>query len=128
MEVRLVCAKSRVKPLKELTILKLELCRALILARLQKSVIIAFNVSTTIINRVVNWSDSTITLQWLQKSPQTLKFLFERNRVTEIQSIGETFEWRHVRSHDNPADALSRGQSPANFLNSVVYGSRGRIG
>jgi len=42
VEVRLACAESRIKPLKETTIPKLELCGALILARLQKSVIDAF--------------------------------------------------------------------------------------
>lgn len=41
VKVRLACAKSRVKPLKEITIAKLELCGALILVRLQRSVITA---------------------------------------------------------------------------------------
>ncbi|XP_076287382.1 uncharacterized protein LOC143212430 [Lasioglossum baleicum] len=57
--------------------------------------------------------DSTIVLQWLKKSPTVLK-VFESNRVAEIQAIKEA-EWRHIKTKDNPADALSRGQLPATF-------------
>ena len=110
--VRLSCAKSRVAPLKTLTIPQLELCGALTLARLYFEVRPAFNFSIT---RVIFWSDSTIVLQWLKKEPQVLK-VFESNRVRKIQTLGNDVEWRQVATKNNPADALSRGQLPAEFL------------
>lgn len=38
------------------------------------------------------------------------------NRITEIELGSQACEWRHVWSADNPADALSRGQLPENFI------------
>ncbi|XP_057337711.1 uncharacterized protein LOC130675843 [Microplitis mediator] len=110
--VRLACSKSRVAPLKDMTIPKLELCSAQLLSRLYRDTLPVFNIS---ISQIVFWSDSTIVLQWLKRSPNSLK-VFEANRVAEIQSLGNEVEWRHVRTQDNPADCLSRGQLPSEFL------------
>ncbi|XP_011879940.1 PREDICTED: uncharacterized protein LOC105568687, partial [Vollenhovia emeryi] len=38
------------------------------------------------------------------------------HRITQIQENTDSRFWRHVRSDDNPADALSRGQLPSIFL------------
>lgn len=115
--VKLACSKSRVAPLKGVTIPKLELCGAQLLARLYRDTIPAFDFS---VSQIIFWSDSTIVLQWLKRSPHTLK-VFEANRVSEIQSLGDKIEWRHVRTKDNPADCLSRGQLPFEFLNNQMW-------
>ena len=115
--VRLICAKSRVAPLKKLTIPRLELCGALTLSRLYIEIRSALNLC---IRRVILWSDSTIVLHWLKKSPQILK-AFESNRVREIQTIKDNVEWRHVSTRNNPADALSRGQYPSEFLKNDTW-------
>ncbi|XP_014211825.1 uncharacterized protein LOC106641806 [Copidosoma floridanum] len=70
--------------------------------------------------QAIFWSDSTIVLHWLKKAPHLLR-TFESNRVADIQSLGDQVRWKHVRSEDNPADALSRGQLPSDFVQNSLW-------
>ena len=103
--VNLIYSKSRVAPLSGITIPRLELCAASILKKLyvESKAQVKFP-----IKKVTFWSDSTIVLCWLKKAPHSLR-TFESNRVADIQSLGDQVQWKHVKSEDNPADALSRG-------------------
>ena len=103
----LLCSKSRVAPTKTRTISRLELCAMELLFNLYEQVIEAINIK---FDAVHLWSDSSIALNWARAEPCTLK-VFVANRVMDVQSKTETSQWNHVRSHDNPADALSRDQS-----------------
>ena len=106
-ETVLLCSKSRVAPTKTRTIPRLELCAMQLLSNLYEQVIGAINIK---FDAVHLWSDSSIALNWARAEPCTLK-VFVANRVMDVQSKTETSQWNHVRSHDNPADALSRDQS-----------------
>nr|XP_046466158.1 uncharacterized protein LOC124211294 [Neodiprion pinetum] len=115
---QLVCTKSRVAPMKRVqTIPRLELCAAKLLTTLHKTVMEALNVQ---IDRSIFWTDSTIVQHWINTSPHKLK-TFVANRIVEIRQATNPDDWRHVRSHENPADQLSRGQSPEEFLRNDLW-------
>lgn len=88
----LICAKSRVAPLKILTLAKLELFAALLLAKLCRTVHRA--IEDKIINTYL-WTDSTIVISWIHASPSLLK-TFVANRVSKIQRLTSQARWHHV--------------------------------
>lgn len=116
--VHLWCAKSRITPLKSSqTIPRLELCAAELLTALYVTLKQATNINP---DKAFFWTDSMITLQWIRKSPHTLQ-TFVANRVAKIQQRTNPDNWRHVRTHQNPADAISRGQLPIDFLQNSLW-------
>ncbi len=113
----IVLSKARVLPLKGLTIPRAELTAAYLLAKLLKYCSLQLNIDT-----MTAWTDSSIVLCWLRKSPASLN-TFVGNRVKQIQQLIPNARWSHVSSAFNPADMLSRGMLANALLNASLWWS-----
>ncbi|XP_063529496.1 uncharacterized protein LOC134740806 isoform X1 [Cydia strobilella] len=110
VSVNLLCSKSRINPkAKSLTIPKLELNGALLLAILARKVYTALSLKYSVSAHL--YSDSMILLAWLKTLPVKLN-MYVGNRVDKINKLSSGFEWHYVNTHDNAADILSRGVEP----------------
>lgn len=109
MKMYMLASKSRIAPVKTLTIPRLELCAGVLLSKLMRSVIQALNLNDL---PKFCWSDSTITLHWLKREDGLKTFV--HNRVQKIKELPA--KWGHIRSELNPADMLSRGIRPGDLI------------
>lgn len=107
VQVNLLTSKTKIAPLKVISIPRLELCAATLTASLLVKVRDALNLPNASVHA---WTDSAICLAWISTQPFRLK-TFVANRVSQIQSHVESNQWHHVRSKLNPADHASRGLS-----------------
>ena len=109
IQVALVSSKTKVAPIKRLTIPRQELCGAHLLSQLLHHARLVFGLSLT---QSYAWTDS-IVLGWLAGNPRRLK-TYVSNRVTSIMELLGPDRWHHVSGLENPADCASRGLFPRN--------------
>jgi hypothetical protein len=114
---KLLCSSSKVAQIKQLTIPRLEICAAVLLARFFKRATRALNLA---IHKTYLWSESSFVLTWIKGTPNKWK-TFVGNRVSLIQEKTSSAHWKHVPSQDNPADLISRGTDPTTLSTSFWW-------
>ncbi|XP_075150728.1 uncharacterized protein LOC142224831 [Haematobia irritans] len=109
VEVKLVAAKSKVAPLRPLSVLRLELQAATIGARLTESI----RSHGIKLERVIMWTDSKTVLHWLNGDPRKYK-QFVMFRIAEILKFTDATDWRWVPTSLNVADFATKFRPPSN--------------
>ncbi|GFV32307.1 uncharacterized protein TNCV_1675931 [Trichonephila clavipes] len=117
VSTRLLCNKSRVAPVKPITIPRLELCACVLLSQLLEKVLHSL---TLPIQQIMLWTDSNIVLAWIQRFPEKLK-MFIDNRIKIIQRLTQNCQWNHVSSNENPADLISRGLNASDISSKQLW-------
>ena len=116
-QVTLLTANFRVAPILPVTIPRLELCGAQLLAKT-----LHFIVRTMGLENIPLYchTDVLVVLAWLTKHPSTWR-TFVSNRVALIHELILNAKWRYVPTKDNPADCASRGVFPVELRNHPLW-------
>ena len=102
----LLCARTRVAPVKTVSLPRLEICAAHLGSKL--ATVIIKSLASADVVFVTGWTDSTVVLSWLNDLPRRWT-TFVANRVALIQDA--VTMWMHVPTTHNPADIALRGSS-----------------
>lgn len=105
VECSLVASKTRVAPLKLISIPRLELTAAIMGSRMGTTI---RNSLTLMISRSVYWCDSKTVLSWIRSDARKIKGQFVAFRIPEIQDTTKMNEWRYVPSNLNVADDATK--------------------
>ncbi|XP_078371358.1 uncharacterized protein LOC144655010 [Oculina patagonica] len=115
----LVMAKSRVAPLKPVTVPRLELVAA----------VVATNISAFLQKELkynslpeVFWTDSKVVLGYISNDARRFH-TFVANRVQLIRDRTSPDQWNYVETKENPADDASRGLTAQEMIDSTRWWS-----
>jgi len=114
----LMMCRTRVAPLKKMTLPRLELLGAMLSARVGAYIREAIPLLKGV--RFWYWTDSSAALGWIRGEAARWK-PFIRNRIDEIRRFSRPEDWHHCPGVENPADLPSRGVTSQQFIASVLY-------
>lgn len=111
IETSLVASKTKVAPLRPVSIPRMELLAAVLGARLAATI---SNGHDLRIESTHFWTDSKTVLLWLRSDPRRYK-QFVMFRVAEIQEITDISKWSYVPSKANVADLATKWARQPSF-------------
>ena len=104
ISTNLIMAKSRVSPLKNESVARLELVACVIGTRLLKAVNQAYKIPK---ENIYFYTDSRNALCWINTPSHKAK-TYVYNRTAEVQRTSKLTQWGHVPTDVNPADIATR--------------------
>ncbi|XP_039509456.1 uncharacterized protein LOC120464180 [Pimephales promelas] len=113
----LLMGKSRVSPLKQITIPRLELTAATIAVKVDKILRQELQIP---LQQSVFWTDSTTVLNYIDSESARFK-TFVANRISLIRDATTPLQWRYVRTSQNPADQATRGLKAKDFIQEETW-------
>ena len=109
----LVMAKSRVAPLKNITIPRLELTAAVVSAKVSSFLRRELEYEDV---KEVFWTDSQAVLGYINNEVRRFH-VFVANGVQQIRDLTSPQQWRYIDTKKNPADYASRGLRAQDLIN-----------
>ena len=106
IRVSFLCAKTKVAPLKKLSIPRLELLGCVLLSKVLKDVLVTLKRRVSIDSAYCG-SDSEVALCWVKGREECWKPWAE-NRVVSMRNIIDKDSWYHISGVNNPADIPTR--------------------
>ncbi|KAK4474245.1 hypothetical protein MN116_000200 [Schistosoma mekongi] len=110
----LLYSKSRVAPIKRITIPRLEMAAAVLSVRMSEVLKKSF---PRFFSEVNFYTDSMVVLYYI-KNTESRYSTFIANRLAVIHQFTSVEQWRYIRSSQNPGDWTSRGIQKVSDLKS----------
>ncbi|XP_071582573.1 uncharacterized protein, partial [Temnothorax nylanderi] len=117
IRISFIASKTKVAPMKKLTIPRLELNAAVLLVKLVCHLLKVMNLKQVFIFLGI---DSEVAKKWIEGHPSKWKD-FVQNRVSLIQQALPQAIWRFVPGNENPADLATRGLTPLQLSESKEW-------
>ena len=110
-------AKSRLTPVKPITIPRLELSAAAVAVRLDRMIRSELDVH---VSNSFFWTDSTAVLRYVKNENKRFQ-TFVANKVAVIHAGSTPKQWFYIDTLQNPADDASRGLNAMQLVNSTRW-------